>query len=1035
MASFFKFFAERHILAHVVTLMTVLLGLSALMEIRRDIWPAVDYGLMIVTTRYPGASPEDVELNVTNKIEKELKAVVGIERMTSVSMENISVINVVIDPDASDQDEIMSEIDEAVGRVSDLPVEVTESPLVTEVKTEIFPVIEVGLAGDLPYKELREIAKNFEEKLEAVDGVSSVKKYGYLAQEIKVEVSPEAVHEYQVPLREIITAIQGRNIRATGGSFESYTSEKDLVTLAQFRDPLEVGDVIVRSTFEGPLIKVKDLALIRDGFEDERIISRVSGEKAISFEVKKKETADAIRTVGAIKELARIESETLPEGLEILFSNDFSRYVSNRFDVVRMNLMIGLVFVVIMLSLFLTIRNAFWVAMGIPISLLGVVFLMPAFDVYLDSISLAAMIIVLGIIVDDGIIIAENIQRHREKGDPPLAAAVEGIREVFPPVLSTILTTFLAFAPMFFMSGILGKFVFVIPLVISLALFISLFEAVVALPAHLITGFRRSPEGSVIPPRRNWFQFLEDPYRSVMSRILQFRYALAGLFVLLLVGSLWFAANFMKFELFPSSMAQQFHILMELPTGTSLRATSDKVKEIEQLVAGLPSDELVSFVTRVGTQEVWEASGYPPGENENWAYVGVNLTPFTERSRTADQIVEDLRQRTNEFEGYDKITYSVEAGGPPVGKPITLRVVGSNDALRTQLADSVEVVLGALAGVKDIDRNDKVGKDQVQIKINYDKLSRLGLTVADVAQNVRIAYDGEIVTSVRYGDEDVNFRVLLQEKARQRPQHLGELLIPNQQGRLIPLKQAAWLKSGPGPSNYYHYDEKRSITITADVTKGETTALEATQAVLNHFDLDREWSGMRFVVGGEAEETEESMISLFKAFILAVVGIYFLLILLFSSPTQPIIVMSAIPFGIMGVIAVFALHGQALGFVAMLGVIGLAGVLVNDSLVLVNHINRLRRQSPDESIVKLVAQGTADRLRPVVLTSLTTVVALVPLAYGIGGTDPYMAPMALALGYGLLFATPVTLVLVPCLYVIGHDVGMIFKRIRGRSEK
>ena len=1024
MKSFFRFFAERHLLATLITIMTIMLGFSALTHIKRDINPKVDFGWMIITTRYPGASPEDVELNVTNKLEEELKEVSGIDRMTSVSMENISVIEVIIDPDASDQDEIKTDIREAVGRVTDFPVEVTESPLVTDLKTSIFPVIEVGLTGDLPYRELREIAKRFEKKLQVVPGVSSVEKFGYLAREIKVEVSPEAIYKYQIPLREIISAIQGRNIRATAGSFESYTSEKNLVTLAQFRNPLEVGDVIVRSTFEGPIIKVKDLAIVKDDFEDERILSRMNGKSAISFEVSKKEAADVIRTVDAIKKLVERESETLPEGVEIVYSNDYSRFVRNRFDIVQTNGLIGLALVLILLSIFLNLRSAFWVALGIPVALLGTIFLMPLFDVYLDTISLAAMIIVIGIIVDDAIIIAENIQRRREKGDPPLEAAVEGIRAVFHPVLTTVLTTFLAFAPLFFMTGIMGKFIFVIPLVISLALFISLFEAIVALPAHLIMGLRRRPEGSAKLPRGSWFNRLRDPFRHMMFRILRFRYVLVGLSILLLAGSLWYAANFMKFILFPSRMADQFYVLVELPTGTSLKATSDKVKEIEALVVDLHQDELESFVTRVGTQG-WFAAG----ENENWALISVNLTPFAERSRNADRIVEDLRQRTDELEGYGKIIYYIESGGPPVGKPITLRVVGSNDSLRRQLADSVVAFLGTLEGVKDMDRDDKSGKEQIEIKVNYDKLSRVGLTVADIAQNVRIAYDGELVTSVRYGDEDVDFRVLLQEKARTRPQYLSELLIPNRQGRLIPLKQVAWLKTGPGPSNHNHHDGERAITITADVTKGKTTPLVATEGVLKHFRLDQDWPGMRFVVGGEAEETQESMVSLFRAFVLAVVAIYFLLVLLFNSLTQPIMVMMAIPFGIMGVILAFVLHAEPLGFVAMMGIIGLVGVLVNDSLVLVNHINGLRRQRPDESVLKLVAEGTSDRLRAIVLTTLTTVAGLLPLAYGFGGTDPYMAPMALAMAFGLLFATPITLALVPSLYVIRHDLGRFLKGI------
>ncbi|MFQ5453643.1 MAG: efflux RND transporter permease subunit, partial [Candidatus Zixiibacteriota bacterium] len=532
------------------------------------------------------------------------------------------------------------------------------------------------------------------------------------------------------------------------------------------------------------------------------------------------------------------------------------------------------------------------------------------------------------------------------------------------------------------------------------------------------------------PPKKNWFRLLEEPFKRLISRLLKIRYAFIILFLFLLGSSLWYAANYMKFELFPSSMADKIMVLIELPTGTSLRATSDKMKEVEEIILSLPKNELESFITRIGSQEIWQASGFPPGENENWAYMVINLTPFTERSRVADEIVENLRQQSDKLQGFDKITYAIEAGGPPVGKPITLRIVGTDDTMRRNLVDSVVTFLNSLNGVRDIVRNDILGKEQIEIKINYDRLSRLGLTVADVAQNVRIAYDGEVVTSVRYGDEDVDFRVLLQEKARKRPELLSELLIPNQRGRLIPLKEVARLETSPGPSNYYHYDEERAITVTADIIKGVITPLEVKTLLINNFDMDNGWSGMRFIIGGEAEETEKSMVSLFYAFSLAIIGVFFLLILLFNSPTQPIVVMAAIPFGIMGVIWAFALHGEALGFIAMLGIIGLVGVLVNDSLVLVVHINNLRHQKTDFSIRELVAQGTADRLRAVLLTTMTTVVGLLPLAYGIGGTDPYMAPMAMALGYGLLFATPITLILVPSLYMAGQDLQKINRGVR-----
>lgn len=1021
MKKIFRFFAANHLLAYLITFMTIIAGLFTYMDIRRDVFPNVNYGISVITTRYPGASPEDVELNVTNKIEDEIQTVSNIDKVFSVSMENISVVIIKLDPNYSDHDEIMNDVREAVGRISDFPVEVTESPHIMEVETGEFAVLEIGLAGDIPYHELRKYAKQFEKKLQSLSGVSTVKSFGYLAREIEVQVDPAQIKKYQIPLHEIIAAIQQRNIRATGGSFESYTSEKNLMTLAQFKNPMEVGDVIVRSSFDGPLIKVKDLAVIKDDFEDERILSRMNGIPAISYQVTKKDNADVIRMVKAIRKLADEEAAFLPDGVQILFSSDFSKIVEKRFDVVQTNGIIGLILVLIMLAIFLNLRSAIWVAMGIPITLLGTLFLMPMFGASLDTISMAAMIIIIGIIVDDGIIIAENIQRHREEGAIPLDAAVNGLSEVFTPVVTTILTTFLAFAPMFLMTGIMGSFIFVIPLVITLALFISLFEAVVALPAHLIGGKVKKKK-----IKKSWFRALEKPFNKIIRVVLKLRHLYVLATLGLFIGTMFYAYNHVRFELFPASMAEKFFILMELPTGSSLQATSEKVKDVEKLVMQLPSNELASYVTRIGNQEPYPAAGFPPGENENWAYISADLTPYTERERMADVIVESLREKTDKIEGFEIINYYVEDGGPPIGKAITLRVVSSDDNLRNKLADSIVTYMKTMPDVKDIIRNDRTGKDQVNIKINYNKLARLGLTVADIAQNVRIAYDGEVVTSVRYGDEDVDFRVLFLEEVRKEPELLKEFLIPNNRGRLIPLKEVATLETTPGPSNFFHFDDERAVTITADIEKDGLTSIEATTQIDQHFNVGKNWHGARLLIGGVAEETEKSMNSLYRAFWLAIIGILFLLIILFNSTTQPFIVISAIPFGIMGVIIAFALHNEPLGFIAMLGVIGLMGVIVNDALVLVVHINNLKKQRPDDSILSIVADGTTNRLRAVLLTTLTTVVGMLPLAYGIGGSDPYIGPMALALGYGLLFATPITLGLVPSLFVIFDDIRRLF---------
>jgi len=946
-----------------------------------------------------------------------------------------------------------------VGRVTDFPEEVTESPLVTEITTAIFSIIEVGITGDVEYGELREIAREFEKKLKEIPGVSSLEKYGYRAREIKVEVNPNRMEQYQIPLREVIQAIQARNIRLTGGTFESFTSEKNVVTLAQFEDPVEVGDVIVRSTFDGPLIKVKDLAIIRDDFEDEDIISRINGKNAISFMVNKTESADVIRTVKAIKKLMREEASRgtvggyvdFPEHasekkgfvplivsvfkdkppepeiyrygpVQLTTANDVSGYVTDSFQTVLVNGAIGLLLVVLMLTIFLNFRSAFWVAMGIPVSMAGVFFLMPFFGTFLDSISLASLILVIGIIVDDGIIISENIMFRRHLGESPLEAAVNGVNEVFFPVLTTVLTTFLAFAPIFFIKGMLGKFIFVIPLTVSLALFISLFEAVFALPSHLKRGLEKrslKPERAAIGV---WFEGLKKIYNKVARGFLRLRYLIFAVFIGIIVLAMGYMQKNMDFILFPQRGAEQFWMLVELPMGSSLRSTAEKVKDIEAIINDIPADELDNYVTRVGL------IGWV-GRGENYAQIVVNLTPFSHRSRTANQIVEEMRKKTDVLEGYEKITYQVYAGGPPVGKAISLKVLGADDEKRRALTDEIEAYLSGIEGVVDIDRDDKYGKDQIRIDLDYDRLARMGLTVADVAQNVRIAYDGQVVTSLRDGDEDVEFRVQFTERARQNERFLRNLSIPNAQNRLIKLKEVARLKIGPGPSTYRHFDGERVTTVEADVDTDIITSLEVNQMVLGHFsDYEDRFSGVRLRVGGEAEESRESIANIMTTFTIAVVGIYFLLILLFNSFTQPLLVLIAIPFGFVGVILALALHKEPLSFLAMIGSVGLVGVVVNDSLVLVNHLNELRKQFPDMDRRKLVAMGGSNRLRAIVLTTLTTVAGLLPLAYGWGGTSLYMAPMALTLGYGLLFATPVTLVLVPCLYMMFWDVERLFKR-------
>jgi multidrug efflux pump subunit AcrB len=573
----------------------------------------------------------------------------------------------------------------------------------------------------------------------------------------------------------------------------------------------------------------------------------------------------------------------------------------------------------------------------------------------------------------------------------------------------------------------LGDFVRFIPLVVTLALLISLIECTLALPAHLVPGLRRTQvrgeKSGKASLRQRGFDWLRGVYRVFLGYLLKLRYLLVLVFGGVLGFALWFAYQSMDFVMFPSSTAERFVMNVRTPVGMSLEATSDKLEELEEIVTGLGDEELDSFVTRIGTFGEIGSS-----EQENHAAIFVALTPFSQRDRTADNIVASLRTQTEALDGIDNITYIVDAGGPPVGRPIFVRVIASDDAMRLRLADDVEAFLNTVEGARDIDRSDPEGKRQVEIKLDYVQLARVGISAADVARNVRIAYDGDVVTSVRYGDEDVDFRVIFSEQVRKDPEFLSELVLPNQGGRLTRLGQLATFENSPGPATFSHFKGDRSITISGDIDQNVTTALKVSEVVRAQFDVDRDYPGTRIVIGGEAQESAESLQELYVTLGIAAVGVYFLLILLFNSLWQPLLVMMAIPFGLVGVIVGFAVHDVPLGFLAATGIIGMIGVVVNDSLVLVNHVNDLHRQFPGQSFRDLVAEGTSDRLRAILLTTVSTVAGLLPLAYGLGGADPYMGPMALALGWGLLFATPLTLILVPCAFLIGDDVAGLFRR-------
>ena len=581
MIRFFEYFASRHMLANILMVVALGGGLLVATSVRRDLFPRVELDQVVVTTLVPGASPEDVELNVTTPIETELNALSDLKKTESISIEDYSVIVVHLDPDLSRSrvDALVQSIRESAARAR-LPSDLPGPPRVSRIRMSELPILEVGVVGKgKSYRELREEARILSKELKEIDGVAAIKKYGYRPREVKVEIDPGALARHEVALSEVVRALSERNVRSTGGQLESFTGRRNLVTLARFRDPSEAEDVVIRSNFLGNAVRVGDVAAVRDGFKEERTLSRINGQPdMIVLSIRKREAADIIRTTERIRR--HLEQRDVP-GLEYHFSNQLARYVSTSFDVVVTNGLTGLVLVCLVLVMFLNFRTALWVALGIPVSLLGAIALLPLFDVYLDVVTLTAMILLLGLIVDDAIIVAESIHAHYAEGMSPVAAAGAALGKMIVPVVTTIATTILAFMPMFFIPGEIGKFIFVIPLVIALALLVSLLEGVLILPAHVAGSLGKQTESAGVDWRQAVFERWRAKYTDLLGRLLDRRHALIGVFALALVGSLTYASLRMNIVLFPTDSAEEFAIFLETPVGTALEETSRRMGVVE----------------------------------------------------------------------------------------------------------------------------------------------------------------------------------------------------------------------------------------------------------------------------------------------------------------------------------------------------------------------------------------------------------------------------------------------------------------------
>ena len=1007
-----EFFLKHKKLTHLSMILIILAGAFSIVSLPRQDSPNVNFNILSIKTFYPGASPEDVEINVTDLIEDELERVDGIEELTSFSIEGMSAIFIQLDPDASDADQIKNDIKAAVDRVSNLPKEVDNRPTIEDMKSTDFPVLEVAIIGlNADEGMLRKIAKDMESDIKALGNVGVVQKIGYRKKEIKILCDNEKMTEKYISFGEILNAIGSRNVKLSGGTLESFVDEKKIVTFSEFDPPVSVSDVIVRSNFSGKHIKVSDIATVEEGYEKEYIKIRTNGKPSINLLIKRRGTTDIIDLSDKIDTVVKKYQKTYKsQGIDIVKVVDFSHYTKSLLNIVTSNALMGFILVLLALFIFLNFYTALWVAFGIPMSILTAYMFFPLFDITTNQITLITIIMVLGMLVDDAIVIAENINRHKEEGMETYLATITGSKEVFLPVLATVLTTILCFIPIYFMKGIIGKFIYAIPTVVILTLLASLLESITYLPVHLSMHKKTGSNTN-----ETLLNNLKNRYEVVLKFFLKFKKStLTGFLAIFLLSSIIFGI-FGKFELFPTNDFDLFYVIMETPQGNSLVETSNKVSQIEKIISQIPSELMVSFKTIVGDHRTDEAAS-SPAMHENWAVSTIYLKPAGQRNTRSEYIIKDLTNKLKPIEGFDKIVVRAVKDGPPVGKPINIRLVSDDYKLSKIFEEKIISFLNHQKGVYDIDSSDMLGKKEIRLKLDHDLMAKVGVTALKLAETIRVAYDGKVATTIRRDGEEIDFRVNLLENQRGDPDYLKELQILNNQNQLIKVGSFVEFEESRTNQTIRHYNGKKSINIAAEVDAKIITSQAINKIIRSKFEQEiSETPGVTIVFGGEEKETMESFDNFLMAFVMAILLIYFILILLLDSFLQPLLIMIAIPFGLVGVLLAFLIHGLPMSFIGLIGTLGMVGVVVNDSLVMVTHFNALKIDNKKMDTA-LLLKGATTRLRPVLLTTITTVLGLLPTAYGWGGYEPFLVPMVLAMSWGLALATIVTLILVPVLY-------------------
>jgi len=1030
-------FTENHVAANLLMVFVLLAGLLTAIHSKVEIFPETSADRVTVTVLYPGASPAEVEDGVLRKIEDAVSGLDGVKEVNAYASEGRAIVEIEA-VKGWDLDKLFDDVKSEVNRITTLP-EGAERPVIRKFVFKA-PVLNVAVYGSAPIHVLKDYAERIRDGITALPDVTQAEVFGVSNPEIVIEVPERNLRKYNLTLAQVAEMVRRWSIDLGGGEIREGAGYILLRAKGRRYRASGYRDMVILSRPDGAEVKLSDIATIRDTFEEPERVSRFNGQPSVGILVYRIGGENALTVASEVKEYIEGLRNTLPPGVNVDIFGDRSEILKARLMLLLKNMAYGMVLVIIVLGLFLNRRLSFWITLGIPTAFAFGLYLLPFYNVSINMISLFAFIMVLGIVVDDAIVVGESIFRKREEGMPPFQSAVEGTMEVAIPVIFAVLTTIAAFWPLLLGTGVMGKVIKNIPIVVIAVLTGSLIEALLILPGHLARSRLPSRRG-----RKERFVssllegFVEGPFRRFLAFALRWRYmtVATGIFILLVSIGLW-AGGRIKFTFFPKVESDRMICEVTMPPGTPYSETLKVIKRVESSaidaareaegMRGDHSEPLIRYTYSIIGSQIpmgHRSTTSPLPSGSHVGQVIVQLIGSEKRRGVSTSMVTNIwREKVGEIRGAESVRFYSELFS--AGKAVSFDLTMHDDVALHRAVEDLKEELRKYPGVYDIDDSYIPGKEEIRISLKPSARS-LGISLSDLAHQVRDAFYGAEALRIQRGVDEVKVLVRYPDEERRRLESLLDMDIRTPDGREVPFSEVATLKRSRGYVTITRRDRKRIVTVSAEVNEDIMNANELREEMLRNVlpRLRERYPGLMYRLAGEGKEQKESMADVMRGFVLALVLIYTLIAIPLRSFGQPVVIMSAIPFGIIGAIFGHMVMGINLSIMSMFGIVGLSGVVVNDSLILFAEINRLRREGLET--FDAILRGTSVRFRPVLLTTLTTFAGLIPIIMERSVQARFLIPMALTLASGVLFATMITLVLVPCGYRIMEDMKGLFR--------